>query len=35
MSTETRNSTIFRLGDLPKNVAGGLSRKPPWDWSRH
>lgn len=28
MSTQTRNSTIFRLGDLPKNVAGRVVRLP-------
>jgi poly(hydroxyalkanoate) granule-associated protein len=28
MSTQTRNSTIFRLGDLPKNVAGRVVKLP-------
>lgn len=28
MSTETRNSTIFRLGDLPKNVADRVVKLP-------
>lgn len=28
MSTETTNSTIFRLGDLPRNVAGRVVKLP-------